>query len=191
MKILLIILLAPWLTECNNSGTATNSKQIDKAQPLTIFDSVDIIKRNEKSDLRKITVIVFPPYDMIANEGISPNVKEYIEAEIIRDTNLTLLKFPYKQLINVPYQNLYDKKYCKPILDKIKADIFIMCKLDQVTHTGQMTLDKWNLRIKIYNTKTDNQITSKFIVDSLTDQGIRKALSFRQASLTNEIKNNR
>jgi hypothetical protein len=139
----------------------------------------------------KLSVIVLPPYDVIANAGISPDIQKYLETEISRDTTLTLIKFPYKQLMNIPYQNVFDRKFCKPIIDKVKADIIVMSKLDQVTRTGKMTTDKWNFQIRIYNTNNENQTNSSVTADNLTESEIKNILSDRQHDLTTEIKNSR
>lgn len=93
--------------------------------------------------------------------------------------------------MNVPYQQVFDKKYCKPIIDIVKTDIILMSKIDQITRTGQMSNDLWSLKIKIYNVNTDAQIDSKIIIDSLSGENIRKFLNERHNDLIAEIKNNR
>ena len=93
--------------------------------------------------------------------------------------------------MHVPYQNVFDKKFCKPILEKIKTDIIVMSKLDHVTRTGNMTTDKWNFRIRIYNVKTNKQINSTVTGNDLTDRSIKNVLAKRQQNLTTEIKNSR
>jgi hypothetical protein len=143
------------------------------------------------SSARKISVLIFPPYDFIANEGISPDTQKYLEEELSKDTSLTVIKFPYKKLMNVPYQNVFDKKYVKPVADKIKTDKIVMTKLDQVTHTGNMNTDKWNLRIRIYDTNTGKQMNSRLVINELTSGEIKKILSVRHNDLIAEIKNNR
>ncbi len=136
---------------------------------------------------KKQIVLVLPPYDMIANAGISPNIQKYLETEISKDTFLLVMKFPYKQLINIPYNNVFDKKYCEPILEKVKPDFIIMSKLDHVLRTGRMPDDQWNLRIRIYNTQTGVQVNSKIEIDNATDLVIRNTLTKNSAILTNEI----
>jgi hypothetical protein len=191
MKSLFCISFIVCLTACNNSENGTNgNKHIEKIF-TTIQTEVIDSPATVASQQPKLSVIVLPPYDKIANEGISPDIQNYLGMEILKDSTLSVIKFPYKLLMNVPCQSVFDKKYCNPIFDKIKADVFVMSKLDQVTHTGYMTKDKWNLRIKIFNAKTGNQINSKITVDSLSDGGIRTMLELKQRELTTEIKTSR
>jgi hypothetical protein len=139
----------------------------------------------------KTHVLILPPYDVIANEGISPDIQKYLEEELSKDTSLIVIKFPYKKLMHVPYQNVFDKKYCKPITDKVKTDIVLMTKLDQVTGTGDMTKDKWNVVIRVFNLKNNKQTNSKIQVKGLTSNEIKRLLSARHNDLAMEIKNNR
>jgi hypothetical protein len=137
----------------------------------------------------KLSVLVLPPYDELANGGFSPNIQKQIETEIAKDSSLTVIKFPYKQLMKVPYQQVFDKKYCKPITNIIKTDIIVMSKLDNVKKTGYVTSDKWNVRIKIYNTNTDNQINSNLKANNLTDYEIKQFITYKQKELVSEINN--
>ncbi len=191
MKKLFYILLIVSLNACNHSDSVINeNKQID---PISKKDKPVIAELivNTNSPQTKFSVIVLPPYDEIANAGISPDIQRYLETEISKDTSFALFKFPYKQLVGVFYQNIYDKKYCNPIVNKTKADIIIMTKLDQIARTGKMSTDKWNFQIKIYNVKADKQISSTVRGKELMDSEIQKLLSERLHDLMTEIKNNR
>ena len=185
------------LTSCNNSDTQTikgrqpETPNIDTTKTITknpIASDTTIIS---KSTLTNLTVLVLPPYDVIANEGISPDIQKYLENTILSDTTLKLIKFPYRELMNVSYQNVFDEKYCKPITDKIKTDIIIMSKIDQTTGTGNMATDKWSFEIKIYNTKTGNQKISTLTANNLTSAEIEKLIKSKQQDLFAESKNNR
>jgi len=144
-----------------------------------------------KSTLTNLRILVLPPYDAIANEGISPNINKYLEDIFATDTTFKLLQFPYKRLMNVSYQNVFDKKYCSPITDRIETDIIIMSKLDQATGTGNMTTDKWNFKIKIYNTRTGVEKLSNLNTNNLTNSQIENLITSRRQELFNETKNNR
>ena len=184
------------MTECNNSDSGTiSNRQTDTSKTInnlitTDATSTDTTLQTQTSQT-KLSVLILPPYDLIANGGISPDIQTFLETEISKDTSLSLIKFPYKQLMNVPYQNVFDKKYCKPITDKIKTDIIVMSKLDNVSRTGQMPTDKWNFQIRIYNPSTDRQTNSTVKADNITDNEIKSIIASRQNDLTTEIKNNR
>jgi Cft2 family RNA processing exonuclease len=91
--------------------------------------------------------------------------------------------------MNVPYQNVFDKKYCKPITDKLQIDIILMTKLEQATRTGQITRDRWSFQIKIYNTKTEKQFLSLVTGDKLTSADIESLIKSKRQDLSTEIKN--
>nr|WP_321453082.1 hypothetical protein [uncultured Carboxylicivirga sp.] len=148
---------------------------------------IDSLYLNELEE-NKLRVIVLPPYDLISNRGISPNIQKYLEKELSKSKEIDLIEFPYKKLINISYYNIYDKKYCKPIIDNVDCDIIVMTKIDLVTQTGNMQKDSWSLRIKLFNTQTEIQLSSKIIVDSLSSAEIEKKLSLTKEILINEIK---
>jgi hypothetical protein len=185
------------LTSCNNSDTQTikggqteipaiDTTKTNIKTSITVSSATAIIP---KSTLENLTVLVLPPYDMIANEGISPDIQKYLEGELVKDPSLTVIKFPYKRLMNVPYQNVFDKKYCKPIIEKIKTDKIVMTKLDQVSRTGSMSTDKWNLAIRIYDTNNGKQINSKLVINELTNIEMKTVLSARHNELMTDIIN--
>jgi hypothetical protein len=84
------------------------------------------------------TVLVLPPYDFIASEGISPDIQQYLENALQNNTSVKLIKFSYKKFMGVAYQNVFDKKYCRPILQKIKVKFIIMTKIEQAAKNGNM-----------------------------------------------------
>ena len=189
MKTLLTFTIFFLSASCNNSiRTDIDKVKADTTKSQQVL--TDTITKT-KAALTKLSVLVLPPFDEIANEGISPNIQMLLEATFSNDTAFTLIKFPYRQLMNVPYQNVFDKKYCKPITDKIKTDIILMTKLNQATRTGQMANDKWNLQIKVYNTKTGGQFLSTVNGNNLTNAEIEKLIKSRRQELFAEMKNNR
>ncbi len=183
-----IILL---VMSCNNSVDMTKgSQQSDTV--ISINDpSVTDTTIGIETPVSKLSIIVLPPYDENANEGISPDIQNFLEDILLEDTSLNLIRFPYKQLMNVPYYNIFDKKFCRPIIDKVKADVLIMSQVEQATRTGEMSADKWNFQIRIYNAKTEKQMNSTVSGNNLTANNIKAVLKDRQASLTKEIKDNR
>jgi hypothetical protein len=173
-----------------------NDKQNQKAGDLGTVDEISVVdsrKRTEDTliqrvpDRNKLSVLVLPSYDEIANRGISPDLQKFLENEIQKDSNLTVTKLPFKKLMGVPYQHVFDKKYCKPVLEKIKVNIIVMSKLDLVRETGNIFNDCWKVRIRIYNVDNDVQITSKVKSDSIRYADIAEAMSMKQKKLIREI----
>lgn len=198
-RIFLIFSVALSLTACVNSEIRDRNKaQTDTVTALNELitpitqdtSSIDTLSQTQKAQT-KLTVLVLPPFDKMANAGMSPDIQEYLETEISKDTTLTLIRFPYKQLMNVPYHHVFDKKYCKPILDKVKADIIIMSKLDNLLRPGQMNADRWNFQIKIYTTSTDIQTLSSVTGNNIGGDSIKTLLADRHHKLMTEIKNKR
>jgi hypothetical protein len=199
MRTFLSIAAFAILTSCNSSGSEIG-KDVQIERPT--IDTAKIYIENTiarssdttispKSTLANLRVLVLPPFDSIANRGISPNLQKYIEDIFTTDTTFRLLKFPYRRLMNVSYQNVFDKKYCSPITDKIETVIIIMSKLDQATGTGNMTKDKWNFKIKIYDTRTNVEKLSKLSTNDLTSYQISNLITSRRQELFRETRNNR
>jgi hypothetical protein len=183
MKTFEIILLF-CLLGCSNSSNPNNQTSSVNSSK----DTISVFNTIQKTEI--ISVLVLPPYDEIANAGISPDVQKYLEIEISKDTSLALLKFPLVKLMGVPYQMIFDRKYCKPVIEKAKTDIIVMSKLDYVSRTGSIIKDKWNLRLRIYNTNIDNQINSRVSADSLTNDELKDFLASKRDQFILEIKNN-
>lgn len=189
MRTLFTLSILFLLASCNNS--VTNESDKVQGDAIKLQQAVVDSTTKSKASLAKLSVLVLPPFDEIANEGISPNIQKILERTFSNETGFTLIKFPSRQLMNVQYQHVFDKKYCSPITDKIKTDIIIMSKLDQVTRTGNMTTDTWNFKIKIYNIRTGSQKLSTLNTNSLTSSEIENLIKSRQQELFSETKNNR
>ena len=138
----------------------------------------------------KISILILPPFDEIANGGMSPDIQKLLEKQLSGDSGFSVIKFPYKKLMNVSYQNVFDKKYCKPIIEKVHPDVIIMTKLDHITEGSEMEKDKWNLRIRFYFVKTNKQVNSKIIIDKSNWSEIKSILLTKHSQLVKEVKNN-
>lgn len=158
--------------------------------PETLLDFENIKTADTNASINyKPKVIALPPYDEISNRGISPKIQKYLEEQLLQNTKFTLNAFPHKELLNVPYQNIFDKIFCKPITENIDCDIIIMSKIDLVKKTGNISSDLWNARFKIYNVNTNTQINSKVKIDSLNSLEINYKLQQSSKELIKEIEN--
>ena len=93
--------------------------------------------------------------------------------------------------MGVSYFGVFDKKYCKPITDKVKTDIIIMSDLGYNMPIEQINADLWNLwsiRIRIYNTKTEKQIDSKVKAKNIRGEEVNNFIVKRRNELISEIK---
>lgn len=185
MKQSSILIFAAFLFACNTTVTPERDDVLsDSAVPSPA--TADTSAGPERV-LPVLTVLVFPPYDALANEGISPGIQTTLEDVFASDASFDLIKFPYKKLMNVPYQLVYDKKYCKPVTDKIKTDFVIMSKIDLAARTGQMTSDKWNFQLKLLNTKTGSEFLSAVKGAKMTAGEINTFIKQNRKILFSEI----
>lgn len=91
--------------------------------------------------------------------------------------------------MGVSYQNVFDKKFCKPILQKIKVDVVIMSKIDHFSANGNMETDKWYLSIRIYDVKNNKQKNSSLKGENLTTLELENFIVKNREILIKEIKN--
>jgi hypothetical protein len=187
MRSYILCISAIILSNCISEKPDQNKIDIKSStETLIVTDSTIKVQPQKKN---KPSTLVLPPFDEIHNKGISPDILAYLEDAIGNDTSVSLIKFPLKKLMGTPYQNVFDKKYCQPILEVVDAEIVVMSKLDHLLSSGKMSGDTWNLRLRIYNTDADLQFDSKIKADELTDAELQKLLSEKQADLIEEIKN--
>ncbi len=86
-----------------------------------------------------------------------------LETEIKKNKNFEIIPFPNRKLLGVPFQGVYDKKYCTPIIKKIDVDYIIMTRYLGNIIQGIESRDErriWGYETKILNTKSKNQIIS-------------------------------
>lgn len=192
MKRSCYFLLLLIMFSCNSKKDAGDKKPIDLTTANDGYHSKKIIPKDtpavSAAAQNKPTVLVMPPHDVIANEGISPDVQKYLQAVLAKDTGSALIKFPYKQLMGVPYQHVFDKKYCTPILEKVKADVVIMSKIELVKRNGRMDTDEWNLQLNIYNTRTGSQKISSLQLERATIAGMEHYIQVKATDLFAEIR---
>lgn len=79
-----------------------------------------------------------------------------IESELSLSDRFNVHPFPLKKLMGVPYQGVFDKKYCQPIIDKVDVDYLILTRF-KGDITEHLKNDGWGYDVKIVNTKTLNQ----------------------------------
>lgn len=153
---------------------------------LGIFYPLIYSQNIEKGKMEKPTVLILPPFDLDANGGFSPEIQYLLENKLTKNTDIELIKFPLKKLINVPYQNVYNKKYCKVILEKIRTDFIIMSKLELESEIDSPK--KWKLNFRIFDVKNDKQFESKLSGKNLTKMEIERKINMNYKLLIEEIK---
>jgi hypothetical protein len=132
-----------------------------------------------------VKVLVLPPFDAIENAGVSPDISKIIETTLTEQGQLSVLSFPYKQLMGVPYQMVFDKKYCRPILDKVDCDVIIMSQIitDNERKPGFWP---WSYKIRVYNARTGKQLNS-IQGDNLKAEDFQKDINSKVDKLIRDI----
>ena len=137
------------------------SKPLNK---LMITDSLLVSEFYDeliKLKIKKKSILVLPSFDIMENAGRSTDISICLESELSKQNTFNVITFPLLTLMGVPYQNVFDKKYCEKILKKVPADIIIMSKLDYNNILGNTDDDTWDYVIKIYNVLENNQFDSQ------------------------------
>lgn len=85
----------------------------------------------------------------------------------------------------MPYQMVFDKKDCKPILDKVDCEIIIMSQIitDNEQKPGAWP---WSYKIRVYNTRTGKQINS-IQGDNLKTEDIQNDIHSKREKLIGDI----
>jgi len=150
---------------------------------ITVLSSFYVFSQNinEKTP----TVLILPSYDLYANGGFSPEIQYSLEEYFLTSKKVKLIKFPLKKLSNIPYQNVFDKKYIEPIIAKVKVDYIILSKLDLYNELD--TNKKWDLSFRIIKVNEMGQKNSNLFLKKSTKTQIEKVLSEKYETLIEEI----
>jgi hypothetical protein len=132
-----------------------------------------------------ITVLVLPPYVEIIHTGTSPDTQEILERILNRKDKVKVIKFPLKKLMGTPYQMVYDKKYCAPIIEKIKCDIIVMTRIITKNEL-ERGIWPWTYTTRIYNIKIGKQFDSIRGID-LDDKDFAKDIASKSDKLVDDI----
>jgi hypothetical protein len=132
-----------------------------------------------------IRVLVLPPYDRIANVGGSPDTRSILEETLSGKNRLSVIPFPFKKLMGVRYQMIFDKKYCKEILEKVDCDVVVMTQIitDNELRPG---IWPWAYKVRVYNARSEKQIES-ISGNDLKAEDFRKDIESKVDKLISDI----
>ena len=139
-----------------------------KSSPITdlnetVKDSVNmevpIIDETLNNDTLKILVVQCSNGYGYSMGGFDFN--PVIEVELDKFERIQIVPFPFKTLMGVTYQGVFDKKYCAPIIEKVNVDYLILTRfVSNAFLEIPDTKTEWGYELRIVNTKTLKQITS-------------------------------
>lgn len=161
-----------------------------KSDSVAGNDSATTVDQQPAADIpvRKDTitrVLVLPAYDEIANAGVSPEIQALLERMLSGHDTVKVLPFPFKELMGVPYQMVFDQKYCAPILEKVPAEIIVMSRL-VTKNEREPGIWLWDYEVRIYNAVTHKQISSISAKD-LAEQDFAGDINRQRNELIDDI----
>ena len=161
-----IILSMCSMVACN--ATDKSEKNVKKVsvqeKENVIVDSSDSLE-NEPSSINKkeddnFEVIVVQCANGYEYAMHNYNFNPVVELELDKFENIKVKPFPYKALMGVTYQGVFDKKYCPPIIQKVDVDFLILTRFDRSNDAFLIDSTRWGYEVKIVNTKTMEQTKS-------------------------------
>ena len=186
IKITVLTLFAVAFVSC---GGKTETQTNDNTE--IILEDTLINESQTATEREKISVLVLHPRDLIANAGISPNIEGYLKTALTMDSIFSLIKFPKKLMGTGVHCGVFDKKYCKQVVETVETDFIIMSNLIVKYHpTGYINADKWDARIRIYNVKANKQIDSELKINNLNENEMENFIIENRNILISEIEKN-
>jgi len=135
----------------------TNTNKITTDNSKTTHNT-ELKNENLKTDTIDIIVVQCANGYEYVMHGYDFN--PIIESELNKFDNINVKPFPYKTLLGVPYQEVFDKKYCTPIIEKVNVDFLVLTRFDKNYNELKQNQDNWGYEIRVVNTETFVQINS-------------------------------
>ncbi len=161
MKLLLFIIISLLFVACQSEN-----KSVQSESKVSVIETIDTLTTQKKETIKEpikqtspITVMIVPcsnGYEYAQRLGdLNPSLEKYIA----KDKRIHLEPFPYNKMKGSGFHGVYDKHYCKQILETVSVDFLIMSEMSG--GIGMPHLDsikpKWGYATKVLNTKTMNQ----------------------------------
>ena len=160
-----MLFLSLWtIIGCNSRDKKEQAANEEKeANTESTFNSS---LNNEKSPLKDTTII--DTLELIVVQcanGYEYSMHNYdfnpvIETELNKFENIKVKTFPYKTLMGVAYQGVFDKKYCPPIIEKVDVDFLVLTRFDKRYDELNRSKMKWGYELRIVKTETLEQINT-------------------------------
>ena len=126
-KFSLLILTICLCIACKDKEVLKIENKEQETQNVVKEDSLVLLLEKEiKNEEISVKILMMPCSNGYEYALHNYNFDPIIERELKKSAGFEVIKFPYKKLMNVAYQGVYDKRYAKPIIEKVNADIFII-----------------------------------------------------------------
>lgn len=148
-----------------NTTVKKNKNVIEQNVDSEIPDSSTTVKNtsllNYKTIVDTLEIIVVQCANGYEYAQHGYDFNPIIEKELHYFENINIKPFPLKTLLGVPYQGVFDKKYCQPIIEKVSADYLILTRFDKGLGIFDSNEQKWGgYKLRVVNTKTLEQVNS-------------------------------
>ncbi|GAA3509543.1 hypothetical protein GCM10022393_22630 [Aquimarina addita] len=163
---LISILVMISFSGCNsgqkNQKVPLDSKNVKK-EIVRTSDSIDIemmVESSIKNSIDSIDVMIIPCANGYEYKIHGYDFNPIIEHTLNDVSQIKVHPFPVKKLIGVPYQGVFEKKYCAPILEKVQVSYLIMIRFTDNPFSNDPTKRSWGYQTRILKTKTMEQVNS-------------------------------
>ena len=165
-KFLLPIIFIFLITGCKDNAPAkiensqVTKQDVSSPKPVEVpGDTASVNTAEPETEVvkEKTTILVIQCSNGYNYSGGGYDFNPLIEKELRKITDFEVIEFSYKKLMGVNYYGVYDKKYAKPIMEKIDADIYIMTKYADRFLERRDNSTNWGYELKLLNTKTLKQ----------------------------------
>lgn len=195
--LLLVVISISLLTGCKDEAPEKTSdnqaikQDVSAPKPLDLpVDTVSANTAEPETEVvkEKTTILVIQCSNDYNYSGGGYNFNPLIENELRKIADFEVIEFSYKKLRGINYYGVYDKKYAKPIMEKIDADIYIMTKYADEFLERRDRSTNWGYELKLLNTKTLKQKTSIGEENLKSYEELEKSIVDNIDKLTEDIK---
>lgn len=154
-----IMLLA--ILSCNSTTKREANSLVEKSIITQATNPISTISSNNNlPEIKSLDIIVVQCANGYEYALHNYDFNPVIEKELNRFENINVKPFPFKALLGVSYQGVFDKKYCAPIIEKVDIDYLILTRFsNNYNHLKRTEMD-WGYELRIVNTTTLEQINS-------------------------------
>ena len=126
------------------------------------FDVFIVEQSQEPLDIKidTVNVMILPCANGYEYAMHNYDFNPILETELNQFKNVRLHPFPLKKMMGIPYQGIFDKKYCRPILEKVNVDFLILTRFSQNYSGFNRNENNWGYELRILNAKTLEQVNS-------------------------------
>jgi hypothetical protein len=151
---------------CNSTHKKEENTTEEKKENIKSSLNDSSMIQNHKSSLKDIAIIdtleliIVPCANGYEYAMHNYDFNPVIESELNKFENIKVKPFPYKTLMGVTYQGVFDKKYCPPIIEKVDVDFLILTRFDKRYDELNSSKMKWGYELRIVKTETLEQINT-------------------------------